>query len=101
MRDQKFTTYTTRDGLSGNFVRCVFQSAHGDVWIGTDGAGLNRRTASGFEHSSTAQGLSSNVILSLAGGAGDDLWIGTPNGLNLLHEGKKVQEIYVRGWIAR
>jgi ligand-binding sensor domain-containing protein/signal transduction histidine kinase len=88
LRDQKFTTYTTADGLSGNFVRCVFQSNAGDLWIGTDGAGLNRRTSTGFAHYSTAEGLSSNVILSLAGGPGDDLWIGTPNGLNLLHQGR-------------
>jgi ligand-binding sensor domain-containing protein/signal transduction histidine kinase len=85
LRDQKFTTYTTSDGLSGNLVRCVFASAQGELWIGTDGAGLNRRTSSGFAHLSAADGLSSNVILSLAGGAGGDLWIGTPNGLNLLH----------------
>ena len=85
LRDQKFTTYTTRDGLSGNFARSVFQSADGTLWIGTDGAGLNRRTASGFRHYTTADGLSSNVILSLADGAGGDLWIGTPDGLNLLH----------------
>ena len=85
LRDQKFTTYTTRDGLSGNFVRSVFQGADGTLWIGTDGAGLNRRTATGFAHLSTADGLSSNVILSLAGGAGSDLWVGTPDGLNLLH----------------
>jgi ligand-binding sensor domain-containing protein/signal transduction histidine kinase len=88
LRDQKFTTYTTADGLSGNFVRCVFQSNAGELWIGTDGAGLNRRTGSGFVHYSTTEGLSSNVILSLAGGAGGDLWIGTPNGLNLLHQGR-------------
>ncbi len=88
LRDQKFTTYTTSDGLSGNFVRCVFESANGELWIGTDGAGLNRRTSSGFAHLSTSDGLSSNVILSLAGGAGSDLWIGTPNGLNLLHQGR-------------
>ena len=48
LRDQKFTTYTTSDGLSGNFVRCVFQSANGELWIGTDGAGLNRRTSTGL-----------------------------------------------------
>jgi ligand-binding sensor domain-containing protein/signal transduction histidine kinase len=85
LRDQRFTTYTTKDGLSGNFVRCVLQSSTGELWIGTDGAGLNRRTRTGFVHFTTADGLSSNVILSLAGGAGGDLWIGTPDGMNLLH----------------
>ena len=91
LRDQMFTTYTTSDGLSGNFVRCVFQTANGALWIGTDGAGLNRRTSSGFAHYSTAQGLSSNVILSLADGGHGDLWIGTPNGLNLLHANGRVE----------
>ena len=85
LRDQKFTTYTTTDGLSGNYVRCVFQSVSGALWIGTDGAGLNRRTSDGFLHYTTADGLSSNVILSLADGPGGGLWIGTPDGLNLLH----------------
>jgi ligand-binding sensor domain-containing protein/signal transduction histidine kinase len=92
LRDQKFTTYTTTDGLSGNLVRCVFQSANGDVWIGTDGAGLNRRSGSSFLHYATANGLSSNVILSLADAPGGGLWIGTPDGLNLLHpEGGRIQ----------
>ena len=102
LRDQKFTTYTTSDGLSGNLVRCVFESAQGELWIGTDGAGLNRRTSTGFAHFTTADGLSSNVILSLAGGAGGDLWIGTPNGLNLLHRAKRAhREIHFRRRPAR
>ena len=63
----------------------------GDLWIGTDGAGLNRRTATGFAHLGTADGLSSNVILSLAGGDGGDLWVGTPDGLNLLHGNGRVE----------
>ena len=91
LHDQKFTTYTTRDGLSGDFIRCVYQDPGGELWIGTDGAGLNRRTASGFAHLSTADGLASNVILSLAGGAGGDLWIGTPDGLNLRHHDGRVE----------
>jgi signal transduction histidine kinase/streptogramin lyase len=91
LHDQKFTTYTTRDGLSGDFIRCVYQDPGGELWIGTDGAGLNRRTASGFAHLSTADGLASNVILSLAGGPSGDLWIGTPDGLNLRHHDGRVE----------
>jgi len=87
LRDLKFITYTTADGLSGNFVSCVFQNSNGDLWIGTDGEGLNRLTSAGFAHLSIKDGLSSNVVLSLAGGSNGDLWIGTPNGLNRLHHG--------------
>jgi ligand-binding sensor domain-containing protein/signal transduction histidine kinase len=79
---QKFTTYTTRDGLSGNYVRSVWQSAHGDLWVGTDGEGLNRRAGAGFVPVTAP--LSSNVVLSLADAPAGDVWVGTPNGLNRL-----------------
>ncbi len=87
LRDQKFTTYTTANGLSGNLVRCVFQSATGDIWIGTNGYGLNRRTRNGFATLTTRDGLSSNIILALADAPDGDLWIGTPDGLDRLHHG--------------
>jgi ligand-binding sensor domain-containing protein/signal transduction histidine kinase len=85
LREQKFTTYSTTDGLTGNFVRSVFESANGELWVGTDGEGLNRRTPTGFAHVSLP--LASNVILSLADGPGGALWVGTANGLNHLPAG--------------
>jgi ligand-binding sensor domain-containing protein/two-component sensor histidine kinase len=84
LREQKFSTFTTRDGLSGNFVRTVLPGPHGELWAGTDGEGLNRQSGTGF--SPVPAQLSSNVILSLANAPGGDVWVGTPNGLNLLHE---------------
>ena len=88
LRDQKITTYTKADGLSGDLVRCVFQSASGDIWIGTNGYGLNRRMRNGFAVLTTKDGLSSNIILSLADAPDGDLWIGTPDGLDRLHHGR-------------
>jgi signal transduction histidine kinase/ligand-binding sensor domain-containing protein/CheY-like chemotaxis protein len=36
LKDGQFTTYTTKDGLSGNFVYSLFADSRGALWIGTD-----------------------------------------------------------------
>jgi hypothetical protein len=33
--------YTTADGLSSNYVNCVYRDSRGFIWLGT-GSGLNR-----------------------------------------------------------
>ncbi len=87
VRDPKFVTYTTRDGLTGDAVRCVFQSSGGSLWIGTN-AGLTQWQNGHFTRWTAKEGLLSNVILSLNEDAGGSLLIGTPDGLNRMKEGK-------------
>ncbi|HEX4809966.1 MAG TPA: two-component regulator propeller domain-containing protein [Bryobacteraceae bacterium] len=86
LRAQKFTTFTTRDGLPEDSVRCVFQDRKGVVWIGTDSHGVARYEHGKFTTLTTADGLSSNVTLALGDDANGDLLIGTPDGLNRIHD---------------
>ncbi|HEX4748406.1 MAG TPA: two-component regulator propeller domain-containing protein [Bryobacteraceae bacterium] len=83
LRDQKFTSYTSKDGLPSDQVRCVFEDRRGRLWVGTE-AGLARLDSGRFSVLTTANGLSSNVVLSLAENAEGNLLVGTPNGLNIL-----------------
>lgn len=87
LRDEEFTTYTSRDGLSDDLVRCTLQDRNGAVWIGTNN-GLNRFYNHGFSTLTTKDGLSSNVILSLAEDGNGNLLVGTPDGLDLLRNGR-------------
>jgi len=89
LREQAFSTMTTADGLSDDFVRAVFQDAAGTIWLGTNRGGLDR-IAHGKVTAMRAGGsggLSSNVVLALAE-AGGALWIGTPDGLSRLRDGR-------------
>jgi ligand-binding sensor domain-containing protein/two-component sensor histidine kinase len=80
-RDQKFSMYTTRNGVASDAVRCVFQDHEGGIWIGTNN-GLTRVKGGVFTTWTTREGLSSNVILSLGENADGNLLAGTPDGLN-------------------
>ncbi|HSU60678.1 MAG TPA: two-component regulator propeller domain-containing protein [Bryobacteraceae bacterium] len=84
LRPQRFATYTVRNGLSDDLVRCVFQDREGVIWIGTNAGGLTRYQNGHFSSFTTRDGLASDVILALAQGEDGSLLVGTPDGLNLI-----------------
>jgi signal transduction histidine kinase/ligand-binding sensor domain-containing protein len=81
--------------LSHNNTLCFEESSDGNIWIGTDGGGLNyfdrnKNTFTVFEHDKNdASSISSNSIISLCEDHEGTLWIATFNGgLSRLKNGK-------------
>jgi signal transduction histidine kinase len=101
LRDQRFRTVSTRNGLSSDNTTTVVEDGAGVLWVGTAGDGLNAllpRAREGSSGSDTAErggvktytvrnGLPSDVILSLAAAPDGDLWAGTPDGLSRIRRG--------------
>jgi signal transduction histidine kinase/ligand-binding sensor domain-containing protein len=85
LRDQRFYTFTTRNGLADDAVRCIFESRSGVLSIGTN-AGLTQMQGRRVAQLTTANGLSSNIILSLGEDRNGSLLIGTPDGLNRVRD---------------
>ncbi|MCP5105855.1 MAG: hypothetical protein GY950_20880, partial [bacterium] len=88
-KDGKFTfnvtAYTTKEGLSNNMIRSLYEDREGSLWIGTDGGGLNRLKDGKFTTYTTKQGLSDNLVWSIHEDRKGSLWIGTiGGGLNCL-----------------
>ena len=77
--------FTTKQGLGSDFVRYLFADSEGDVWVGTDGGGLNRLRRALFKVYGAAQGLTSDRVTSVCAGLEGDVWVGTDgNGVNRL-----------------
>jgi signal transduction histidine kinase/ligand-binding sensor domain-containing protein len=92
LRDERFRTLGSRDGLSSDSTTTVVEDSAGTLWVGTSGYGLNAVTRSGPAFTKTKtytfrNGLTSDIILSLAAAPDGDLWVGTPDGVNRLHHG--------------
>lgn len=65
--DSSFTRYTSKDGLSNNYIKTMSQDDRGYMWIGTDN-GLNRfdgHSFKSFYQGSSALPLPSNTIWKL------------------------------------
>jgi diguanylate cyclase (GGDEF)-like protein len=85
----KLTTFTARNGLSDNRIKCILIDKKGNTWIGTEN-GLNRYdpAAGKFELFNFGLGLSGNSIEFIYEDSRGDLWIGASVGLNRLSGGK-------------
>ncbi len=79
---------TDSTSLSSNFVYVIYEDRQGDMWIGTDGGGLNRfdRNLEQFIHyqyrSDDETSISDNSVPSIFEDHTGTLWIGTKHGLN-------------------
>jgi ligand-binding sensor domain-containing protein/signal transduction histidine kinase len=87
LRDQRFKTIGTREGLNSDVVTAIVQDRAGTLWIGTQGSGLNAMPNAGnsadkIRTLTARNGLMSDVILALAAAPNGDVWVGTPDGLN-------------------
>jgi signal transduction histidine kinase/ligand-binding sensor domain-containing protein len=60
-----FHYYTTRDGLTSNAVRALFQDSHGYLWVGTNN-GVSVYDGTGFVNYTAVDGLPNNLINCIA-----------------------------------
>ncbi|MFQ5572478.1 MAG: two-component regulator propeller domain-containing protein, partial [Rhodothermales bacterium] len=79
LRDGKFTTYTTKEGLANDFVYTVYEDLSGTIWIGTE-EGVTRLEKGILTSFTTQDGLSDNFVLSIYGTRDGSLWLGTNGG---------------------
>ena len=88
LRNGKFHTFTTKDGLSSDSVLSLMEDRAGNVWIGTDGGGLNYFDNHRFKSYTTRDGLAENEVFALAQDRDGSIWIGTHDGLSHFSRGK-------------
>lgn len=72
-----FTTYTTKNGLAGNMVRCILADRDGRIWIGAEHAGLTRFDGAAFRTFTANDGLGNDRVYSIFEDKAGNLWIST------------------------
>jgi ligand-binding sensor domain-containing protein/signal transduction histidine kinase len=89
------TRWTTRNGLSNNFIRAMTQDRDKSMWVATDN-GLNHliddRGHVRIVSYEMEQGLAYNSTRCLREDKRGDLWIGTDRGVSHMHNGAFVQD---------
>lgn len=68
----------------GYAVRSIYEDSHGNLWVGTEGGGLqlfDRMRQQVIARYTTAEGLSSDVVLTILEDGSGHLWLSTLNGL--------------------
>ena len=80
---KRWTNFTHREGLAGNFVSDIVVDREGALWVATDGgAGLFRKGS--WQKFTTADGLIDNSVFSVAVDGVGNKWFGTQSGISKL-----------------
>jgi len=81
-----WTTFTTKDGLGGDFIHTLAVDNYGTIWAGTNG-GASWYDGTRWRNFSTADGLVDNNVFSIVFDDNGNRWFGTWKGLSR-HHGK-------------
>jgi len=82
-----FSHVDVNDGLSDNWVKCIYRDSRGFIWFGTN-SGLNRFDGYNFEifrrRGSDSTSIADNAINGIAEDIEGNLWVATRNGISIL-----------------
>lgn len=94
LRGGEVQSFTRKDGLSSDFIRCLYADRDGTLWIGTRGGGFGRLRSERFVSipmQSTAWGtIGSGAIRRDRAG---NLWVGTSGGGLLRLQGDRISAL--------
>ncbi len=77
----KSRSYTTADGLAGNWVSSMYDDRQGNLWISSPQGGLTRYRNGKFTAYNTKVGLFADEIYCVLGDNQGGLWLSSPSGI--------------------
>lgn len=86
--NDRFTQFTTRDGLSNDFTTCLREDRTGALWIGTVGGGVSRYHDGRFTAFTMTEGLPSNLVRGLVEDGEGAMLVGTSRGIVRIADGR-------------
>jgi ligand-binding sensor domain-containing protein/signal transduction histidine kinase len=77
----RVTSYSTRNGLSSDYVTSLYEDSEGVVWIGTSQGGLNRFKDGAFAHATRAEGMFDEKTHGIVEDDAGNLWLSSNRGI--------------------
>lgn len=85
-RGMSIDRFSTEEGLSYDIIKVFFQDLEGNLWIGTDGGGVNMLREGKFTTYTTAEGLADDFIYAVHEDLYGAMWFSTEKGVSRLYD---------------
>jgi ligand-binding sensor domain-containing protein len=96
-----FTTYTTKDGLAGNQVRCIFGDSKGRIWLGANSGGVSCYDGAAFRNFTPKDGLGNEYVYTILEDKAGNLWFSTLGEGATRYDGTTFTTFRKIGWLTR
>ena len=70
-----FTTYTTEQGLLTNKIECAAEDGNGNLWFGTDGAGVTRFDGASFRINIVPKDVTKSTVTCISADKTGNIWL--------------------------
>jgi diguanylate cyclase (GGDEF)-like protein len=87
LKNGEISYFNRNNGLSNDFIMGIIQLSSGEVWIATDGGGVNVYDGNSFRTLGLEQGIPSGIIFKIYEDSKNRVWICTPDGLAVYTNG--------------
>lgn len=88
LKENRFVSYTEKEGLPHNFVRSISQDRNGNIWLSTFGGGVSRYNGSTIQTFTREQGLAGSFVRSISQDHLGNLWLGTNGNGAIRYDGR-------------
>jgi signal transduction histidine kinase/ligand-binding sensor domain-containing protein len=88
LQNERFTAYTSQDGLSDNEVMDIFEDREGNLWVGTNTGGLNRLSRKFMTIYSTAEGMYNGNVYPILQDRAGAVWLGAGRSITRFADGR-------------
>jgi ligand-binding sensor domain-containing protein len=78
---KEFVNFTTRDGLSNEFVICIYRDPDGILWVGTLGGGVCMYDGIAWSSLDSRDGMAGDHIWDIEPDPDGSMWFGASEGL--------------------
>lgn len=85
IKDGNIEAFNKKNGLSGNYVTCLYEDKDGAIWLGTLGSGIDRYKDGIFTHFSKKNGLPDSSIHVFLEDRKNHLWMSSNRGIFCLN----------------
>jgi ligand-binding sensor domain-containing protein len=77
LKKDKMSLFTEKEGLPNNNIYCVFSDKESNIWMGTNGNGIQKFSSFSFLNFNKEMGLSTNKIMTIGEDSRKNVWFGT------------------------
>lgn len=92
--------YTGKDGLSSDFISCIYSDSKGSIWFGTWGGGICKRQGNRFRIIDDKSGLGGNKIRCIKEDREKNLWTGLHDAGVSYYKGERFTSFSVNDGLA-
>ena len=85
----RFITFSTNNGLLNDNIKVVYEDLEGDIWIGSDGAGIFKFSGYRFIALTEKDGLASDLVMSFTEDS-SGVWVATYGGGISYYSGNQI-----------